>query len=144
MDVFTKLSRDAQIILGATLLYVIVSFFNWQQVSFTTVGETEWAGIGYVAALVAIVLLAWELARALSIKIPVGDLAPGLISATLALLLVLFTVITFLTEGTPRAWPAFVGLICCLVIGVVAYRRAKLDGVGLPSIPSSSSGGTPS
>jgi hypothetical protein len=148
MEAFTKLSRDVQIILGGTLLYVIFSFLNWQQVSAYgfTVGVTEWAGIGYLASLLAIVLFVWEVTRLYSIKIPVGDLSPGLISAALALLLVVFTVITFLTHGTARNWPAFVGLILAIVIGVVALKRAKAEGVEMPTLPSSTSGGggTPS
>jgi hypothetical protein len=147
MEALTKLSRDVQIILGGALLYVIFSFFNWQQVSAYgfTAGVSEWSGIGYLAALLGIVLLAWELARAFSIKIPVGDLSPGLVSAALALLLVVFTVITFLTHGTARYWPSFVGLILSLVIGVLAFKRAKAEGVEMPTMPSSSSGGsTPS
>jgi len=143
MDALKKQSVDVQIILGGTLLYVIFSFLNWQQVSFDgiTAGVTEWAGIGYLASLLAILLLAWELARVSSIKIPVGDLTPGLVSAALALLFVVFTVITFLTHGTARNWPAWVGLILSIVIGVLAFKRAKAEGVEMPNLPKTTDGG---
>jgi hypothetical protein len=140
MDALTKLSRDAQIVLGGALLYVIFSFLNWQQVSIGsfTVGVTEWAGIGYLAALLAIALLVWEAARAFDVKAPTGSLTPGFISVGLAELLLLFTVITFLTHGTARNWPAYIGLILSIVIGVVAFRRGKAEGVEMPTMPKSS------
>jgi hypothetical protein len=137
MDALTKLSRDAQIVLGGALLYVIFSFLNWQQVSIgpITVGVTEWAGIGYIAALLGIALFLWEAARAFDVKIPTGSFTVGLISVGLATLLIFFTVITFLTHGTARYWPSYIGLVLSIVIGVVAFRRAKTEGVEMPTIP---------
>ena len=60
MNEFMKLARDAQIVLGAALLYVIISFLNWQQVSVGpyTVGLSEWSGIGYLAAIIGYVVAA--------------------------------------------------------------------------------------
>ena len=137
MDALMKLSRDVQVVLGGTVLYVIFSFFDWQQVSVLniTAGRSEWTGIGVVAALVAIVLLVWELGRAVNVKIELGSLSPGLISAALALLLLVFTAITFLTHGTARHWPAWVGLILSVAIAGAALRRARSEGVELPQVP---------
>jgi hypothetical protein len=138
MDALMKLSRDVQIILGGALLYVIFSFFDWQQVSGfgITYGRSEWTGIGVLAALLGIVLLAWELARAFNIQIPLGgSLTPGLVSAALALLLVVFTVITFLTHGTARHWPSWIGLILSIVIAGFAFKRAQGEGVEMPKMP---------
>jgi hypothetical protein len=145
MNEFMKLARDAQIVLGAALLYVIISFLNWQQVSVGpyTVGLSEWSGIGYLAAILAIALLAWELARVFKINIPIGSLTPGLVSVGLALLLVVFTVITFLSHGTARHWPAYIGLILSIVIAVFAVKRGKGEGVEMPkSMGSMHSGGS--
>jgi hypothetical protein len=33
MDVFRKLSREAQVVLGGGVLYLVFSFLDWQQVS---------------------------------------------------------------------------------------------------------------
>ena len=142
MNDFTKLARDVQIVLGGALLYVIFSFLDWQQVSAGpfTVGVTEWSGIGTLAALLAIVLLAWELARMFKISIPLGPLTPGLASVGLAMLLLVFTVITFLSHGTARHWPAFIGLILSIAIAVAAFKRAKGEGVEMPNRSSMSSG----
>jgi hypothetical protein len=149
MDALMKLSRDVRIVLGGAVLYIIFSFFDWQQVSVGsfTYGYSEWSGIGVVAALIAIVLLAWELARAFDVRITLGSITPGLASAGLAALLLLFTVITFLTHGTARHWPSYIGLILSLVIGGAAFKRARDEGVEIPTMPRNSGpmgGGTSS
>ena len=133
MNTFKQLSRELQVVLGGTVLYLIMSFLDWQQVSFgpLTAGVTEWHGIGIVAGLLAVVLLAWEAARLFSIKIEL-PLAPGQVSVGLALLLLLFTVITFLSHSTARHWPEYVGLLLSIAIGVAAVRRARTEGVEMP------------
>jgi hypothetical protein len=142
MDVLKNLSREVQVVLGGAVLYLIFSFLDWQQVSGFgfTVGRTEWTGIGIVAGLLVIALLLWETARLFSVKVPVGQLSEGLVSVGLALLLALFTVITFATHGTARHWPAWIGLILSLVIAVAAVVRARAEGVELPA--ASSTAGT--
>ena len=134
MDFVKNLSREMQMILGGTVLYLIFSFLDWQQVSyaFGTYGRSEWTGIGIVAGLVAIALLLWEGARLFAVKVPLGGLSEGLVSVGIALLLALFTVITFLTHGTARHWPAWIGLILSLVIAAAAVVRARSEGVQLP------------
>jgi hypothetical protein len=143
MNEFMKLARDAQIILGGALLLVILSFLDWQQVSAGpfTVGVTEWSGIGVLAALLALLLLAWEVGRVFKVNIPIGSLAPGLVSVGLALLLLVFTVITFLSHSVARHWPAWVGLIIAIVVAVFAFRRGKAEGVEMPNLSAMTSSG---
>ncbi len=134
MDFVNKLSREVQMVLGGTLLYIIFSFLDWQQVSGfgITVGRSEWHGIGVIAGLLAIALLAWEAARVLAVKMPLGGLSEGLVSVGIALLLAVFTVITFLTHDTARHWPAWIGLILSLAIAAASVVRARGEGVQLP------------
>jgi hypothetical protein len=134
MDSVKKLSREAQIVLGGGVLYLLFSFFDWQQVSAFgyTAGRSEWTGFGIVAGLVAVLLVAWEAVRLLGVKVPLGELSDGLVSVGVALLLALFTVITFLTHGTARHWPAWIGLILALVIAGAALARARNEGVQMP------------
>jgi hypothetical protein len=134
MDYVKNLSRETQAILGGGVLYLIFSFLDWQQVSGFgfTVGRTEWNGVGIIAGLLVIVLLVWEAARLFAVKVPLGTLSEGLVSLGIALLLALFTVITFATHGTARHWPAWVGLILSLVIAVAAVIRARAEGVQMP------------
>jgi hypothetical protein len=95
-----------------------------------------------------IALLVWEGVRLFEVKIEFGALTPGLVSVALALLLLLFTVITFLTHGTARHWPAWIGLLLSIVIAAAALMRAKAEGVQIPKMPSTPSsaggGGSPS
>jgi hypothetical protein len=145
MDRLMKLSRETQVVLAASLLYLIFSFFDWQQVSAAgfTVGQSEWDGVGILAGLLVVALLVWEGVRLFVVKIELGALTPGLVSVALALLLLLFTVITFLTHGTARHWPAWIGLLLSIAIAAAALKRAKAEGVQVPKMPStpSSSGG---
>ncbi len=144
MDSVKKLSTEAQVILGCGVVYLLFSFFNWQQVSlsFVTVGKSEWSGIGIVAGLVAVLVLAVEVVRMFSIEVPLGGLSVGLVSVGVALLLTLLTVITFLTHSTARHWPAWIGLILSIAIGAAALSRARSEGVQMPQM-SSAGGGTP-
>jgi hypothetical protein len=146
MDMLTKLSRETQIVLGGAVLYLIFSFFDWQQVSGfgVTVGRSEWSGIGVIAGLLVIVLLAWEAARLFEVKIELGSLTPGLLSVAVALLLLLFTIITFLNHSTARHWPAWIGLLLSIVIAGAAVMRAKAEGVEMPKMPSGAGGGSSS
>jgi|SRR5579871_518674 len=135
MDGFGKLPGDTQAVLGLAVLYVVFSFFDWQQISFVgiTVGQSEWDGIGIVAGLLGFALLAWELSRALDAQLTIGGLSKPTTSLLLALLLALLTVITFLSHGTARHWPAWVGLVLSLAIAVVAWGRGRREGVQLPT-----------
>ncbi|HJQ73927.1 MAG TPA: hypothetical protein VJ814_03500 [Gaiellaceae bacterium] len=134
MDALKNLSREAQVVLGAGALYLIFSFLDWQQVSGfgITVGRSEWHGVGVIAGLLVIALLLWEAARLFAVKVPLGGLSEGLVSVGLALLLALFTVITFATHDFARHWPAWIGLILSLLIAVAAVARARAEGVQLP------------
>jgi hypothetical protein len=139
MDALMKLSREVQIVLGGAVLYVIFSFLDWQQVSFggISAGLNEWHGIGVVAALLALVLLAWEIGRVIEFKLELGSLTPGLVSAGLALLLLVFTVITFLSHNEARHWPSYIGLLLSIAIAAAAFKRAKGEGVEMPNMPKS-------
>ncbi len=143
MDALMKLSRDVQIVLGGAVLFFILSFLDWQSYSFGpySVGVNLWHGFGVLVVLVAIVLLAWEVLRALGREVKIGSFPPGLISVALAGLLLVLTVIVFLDWSDYRSWPEWVGLVLAIVIAVFAFRRAKSEGVEMPTMPKGSMGG---
>jgi len=142
MNELMKLSRDSRIILGASLLYVILSFLNWQQYCASgggvsvCAGRSEWHGIGILGGLIALALLLWEVGRMLAVKVELGGLSPALISVGLALALLVFTVITFLSHSAYRHWPEWVALIVSILIAVVAVRRGREEGVEVPKLVS--------
>jgi hypothetical protein len=127
-----------QVVLGGTVLYIIFSFFDWQQVSASAIGFKygidEWHGIGVIAGLLAFALLLWEAARLFGVQVPLGSLTPGLVSAALALLLLVFTLITFISHNEARHWPAWIGLLLSIVIAAAAFVRAKAEGVEMPDL----------
>ncbi len=134
VDQLIALPRQAQFVLGGSLLYLLCSFLNWQQVSLlgVTAGASEWHGIGVLAGLLAVLVVLWEAARLFAVKIDLGSAEPGLISLALALLLALFTFITFLSHDQFRNWPEWLGLLLALVIAGAAIARARGEGVKLP------------
>jgi hypothetical protein len=144
MEMLKKLSREVQVVLGGGVLYLIFSFLDWQQVSIgsASVGLTEWNGIGVVAGLLVVALLVWEAAALFQVKIPLGSLAPGLVSVGLALLLLLFTVITFVSHNEARHWPSWLGLVLSIAIAAAALVRAKAAGVKMPDLGANRGSGT--
>ena len=146
MDMLKKQSPQAQVVLGGAVLYVIFSFFDWQQscVSFGNVsgcgGVSEWHGFGgTITALVGIALLAWEVVRLLGVKIELGGISQGLISVALAGLLLLLTILTFLTHNEARHWPSYIGLLLALAIAGAAFTRGKSEGVQMSDFSAAAS-----
>ena len=139
MDHVKNLSRETQVVLGCAVLFLIISFFDWQQVSFSSafvsgaVGLNLWHGIGVVAGLLVVALLIWETVRFFGVNTPTGNVTEGHVSVALALALALFTVIAFFDKSTARHWPAWIGLILAIVIAVAAVVRAREEGVQLPA-----------
>ena len=130
MDAFSKLSREAQVVLGGGVVLLILSFFPWQEYSIFS--ANEWHGIGLLAGLLVIAMLAWEVLRLMAVNVSLGTLSPGLVSLGLALLVALFTVIAFLNKDTFRQWPAWIALIVALVVAAAAVMRARAEGVQMP------------
>lgn len=145
MNDLMKLPREAQIVLVGTVLYVILSFLDWQQAcapgGSICVGQTEWHGIGVLGALIAVALLLWEVGRVVGVKIELGALSPALISVVLAVALLVVTVITFLSHNEFRHWPEWTALIVSILIAVAAVRRGRGEGVEMPKMSSAMGSG---
>jgi hypothetical protein len=134
LEALKKLPREVQAILGGLVLYIIISFFHWQ--AYGPFGLSEWHGFGgTITVLSAILFLVWEIGRLIDFKVATGSLSVAQISAGLALLFFVLTVITFLSHNEFRAWPAWVGLILAIVIAAAAFMRAKAEGVTMPDMP---------
>ena len=144
MDNFRRLSPPEQVVFVGAIVALIVSFLDWQQVCVSVInacaGASEWNGVGTVAALLIVVLLVWEVARLLGKDPELGSVTPGQVSAVLALLLLVFTLITFLSHDEARHWPAWIGLLAAIVIAVAAFVRARNEGVEMPTKETFSTG----
>src|SRR3989442_15554819 len=115
MDQLKALSRSSQLLLGAGLLLFIFLFFDWQQVY--SYGQTGWHGWGVAVGLFVIALLLWEAVQVFGMKVEL-PVKPAMLSAALAAGVLLFTVIKFFDDNVARHWPAWIGLILAIVIGV--------------------------
>lgn len=137
MDQLKALSRSSQLLLGAGLLLFIFLFFDWQQVSlgsFGSVGRSGWHGWGVAVGLFTIALVVWEAAQVLAVKVEM-PVKPAILSAGLAAVVLLFTLIKFLVDDTARHWPAWLGLILAIVIGVGGFLRWSGDAPKELSLP---------
>jgi hypothetical protein len=143
MDQLKELPREAQVTLACLLLFVIFSFFDWQQVSVGpyTAGKTLWHGIGIITIIVALAYLVWEIARTFHYSRDLGPVNPPQTSAGFAIALLVFTVITFLDWSDFRHWPQWIGLLLSIIIAVVAFKRARDEGVEIPKMPQSAAAG---
>jgi hypothetical protein len=125
MDQLKGLSRSSQLVLGAGLLLFIFLFFDWQQAG--PYGLSGWHGWGTAAGIFVIALLLWEAVQILGVKVPELPIKPAMISAGLAAFVLLFTVIKFFDDNVARHWPAWIGLILAIVIGVGGWLRWSGD-----------------
>jgi hypothetical protein len=137
MDTFNKLSTPAKLVLGATVLFLIVSFFDWFSVE-DLGGVSMWEGIGTIAGLLAIALLVWEGLRLanVDIKLPISH---AMVSTLLALLVLLFAFIRFIdkpggdlvSDAFDRTIWAWLGLLFAIVMVVGAVMQMQAGGESL-------------
>ena len=78
MEGLKELPREVQVTLVALILFIVFSFFDWQQVSVGpfTAGRNLWHGIGIITVLIAIAYLIWEIGRVLEYDVNLGQVTP--------------------------------------------------------------------
>jgi len=125
-----ELSKGTKVLLAAGLLLFIDSFLAWQQVSAgvgnfkITASANMWHGIGILAGLLVIALLVWEGLQVAGItsqlQLPVSA---ALITVGLAAATALFVIIKFLIANEARHWPAWIGLILAIGVGLGGWLK---------------------
>jgi hypothetical protein len=135
----SKLTHGAKVVIGATIAFLIVSIFNWQEVDVLGIakaGVSMWHGWGVLAGLLAIAILVWEAIRLANLKIEIG-LTPAMVTAALAILLLVFTVLKFLVDNEFRTFWAWLGLALAIVVCVGAWMNMKALGESISEMGSS-------
>ena len=136
---FSKLSLGSKVIAGAGILLLIDSFFlNWQEVDVGpfSAGVKMWHGWGVLVGLTLLVILAWEAAQLVDMKIAVGPLSPSMLTMLLSGLLVLFTLLKVLTNDFVTVW-AWIGLVLSIGVAVGAWLNMQAAGESLGDLKSS-------
>jgi hypothetical protein len=130
MDKLAELSHGAKLVLGGAILFLILSFFNWQEVDLGAFGEagvSMWHGVGWIAGLLAIAIIIWQALRLANLNLEIG-IGPAMVTTFLAVLLLLFTVIKFFADSEFRTWAAWVGLILAIVVAAGAWLNMQMAG----------------
>lgn len=152
MERFNALGRGTQIMLIASVLLLIDSFFRWQEVEFDlgplgggSAGVSGWHGfLGVVMALLTIVLLARIVARLAAVEIPI-PVSFAMTSAVLAFLILACALLKNLTDDYSTFW-SYIGVGLAFLIAVGAWLEVKEAG-GMEhlksQIPTSAGAATP-
>jgi hypothetical protein len=143
----SKLTHGAKLVLGTTIAYLIVSFFTWFEVDingFGGGGVSGWSGIGFLAGLLAIAIIVWEGLRLANMKVEIG-LTPAMVTAALAVLLLVFAFIRFISkpgsglveDAFDRTIWAWLGIILAIAIVVSAWANMKMAGESISEMGAS-------
>lgn len=109
-------SSSSKMLLAGSVVFIIASFLAWQSVS---IGEFSasangWHGVGVIAALCAIAVLAIEVAHLAGVQFPLEAKLEGAIVAALAAGILLFTIIKIIDDDL-GAYGRWIGLIAAIV-----------------------------
>ncbi len=134
----SKLTLGSKVVIGAGVLLLIDSFLHWQEISFGPIsaGVSMWHGWGVLVGLLLIVILVWEAAQIVGVKIALGPLSPSMLTAGLSALLLLFTLIKVLTNNFVATW-AWIGLVLSAGIATGAWLSMKAAGESLADLKTS-------
>jgi hypothetical protein len=128
MDI-SKLSNGSKLVLGGGILALIISFFHWQNVD-TVLGSahrSEWHGWGFLAVIVLLIILAWELSALFGMR-PSLPVSSTIVTVLLAGLLILLTLLKVLVDNEFRTFWAWLGLILAVIVGAGAWLEMQAAG----------------
>ena len=138
MGKFRSLSTMGQVALGGSVLYLIFSFFKWQEACVggdlgICVSRTAWNGWGWIAGFAAIGIIVYEVGMLLGTKVDIRGMAPTLVSGILSLVVLLATALKVLVaDNELRTKWSWVGLILSILIAAASWMRMKEQGVAVP------------
>ena len=139
MERFNALGRGTQIMLVSSVLLLIISFFNWQEVEFDlgplgegSAGVSAWDDLGGILmGILTIVLLARIVANLAAVNLPI-PVSFAMTSAVLAFLIFALALIKNLTDDY-STWASYVGVVLAALIAVGAWMEIQAAG-GIDSL----------
>ena len=143
MDTFNKLSTAGKVVLGGTVAFLIVSFFDWFSVN-DLGGVSMWEGIGTLAGILAVALLVWEGLQLANVKVSL-PISHAMASTLVALLIAVIAIIRFIdkpgggvvADAFDRTIWAWLGIALAIVIAGAAFMRMQEGGESFADMRSS-------
>ncbi len=122
-------STSSKLLLVGSVVFIISSFLAWQSVSIGqfSASANGWHGLGVIAAICAIAVLAIEVAHLVGAQFPLDAKLEGIIVAALAAGILLFTIIKIIDDDL-GAYGRWIGLIAALIAtagGVMRFNESK-------------------
>ena len=141
MERFNALGRGTQIMLISSVLLLIISFFNWQEVEFDlgplgegSAGVSAWDDLGGILmGILTIVLIARIVAQLAAVNLPI-PVSYAMTSAVLAFLIFILALVKNLTDDY-STWASYVGVVLAALIAVGAWLEIQAAG-GVESLKS--------
>ena len=134
MERFNALGRGTQIMLISSVLLLIISFFNWQEVEFDlgplgegSAGVSAWDDLGGILmGILTIVLIARIVAQLAAVNLPI-PVSYAMTSGVLAFLIFALALIKNLTDDY-STWASYVGVVLAFLIAVGAWLEIQAAG----------------
>jgi hypothetical protein len=128
----------------ASVLLLIISFFNWQEVDFDlgplgsgSAGVSMWDDIGGILiGILTIVLLARIVARMAAVDVPI-PLSFATTSFVLGVLIAVLAIVKNLTDNY-STWASYVGVVLAILVAVGAWLEVQ-DAGGMEHLKSEAS-----
>lgn len=144
MERFNALGRGTQIMLISSVLLLIISFFNWQEVDFDlgplgegSAGVSAWDNfLGILMGILTVVLIARIVANLAGVDIPI-PVSYAMTSAVLAFLILAIALLKNLTDDYSTFW-SYLGVALAALIAVGAWLEIQAAG-GVDSLKSEAS-----
>ncbi len=144
MDRLKALGRGTQLMFIASVLLLIISFFNWQEVSFDlgplgsgSAGVSAWDDLGgIIMGILTIVLIARIVARMAAVDVPI-PVSFAMTSVVLGVLIFIIALLKNLTDDY-STWASYVGVVLAFLVAVGAWLEVQ-DAGGVESLKSEAS-----
>ena len=144
MDRLKALGRGTQLMFIASVLLLIISFFNWQEVDFDlgplgegSAGVSAWDDLGgIIMGILTIVLIARIVARMAAVDVPI-PVSFAMTSVVLGVLIFIIALLKNLTDDY-STWASYVGVGLAFLVAVGAWLEVQ-DAGGMESLKSEAS-----